>query len=497
MATPNAFERLSPNQEVEVYAGQHGDTKEGEGQADISEVLGYFNNRTYDHLLLEDVGLDTENEMTIQATIKAVRRQGGVAFMELVGANPNDKLQVVIAVPKDQRDQFAALELKRGSIVHVTGMLVRRPEEAIRADVAQNYFAEHEFQTTVEGIRPLVQPEKLDSALPWANLVENGLLTRENYGEIIRMPEFIRVMRLREDLKATFLSHFKGRGFTEFTVPSLTGSVAESGAEVFRVKGRDHNLALNQSPQQMKQIMAAMYGRVVAVGEFFRDDPSFTAHHLAEFTGLDAEIQLNYENKWQAMGQVMYELEQVVRAMVAIMGNHEQAFADNGAQPPELPETTFPIISYQDAMAIVRAENPEVTDFNRTAEGIIARKVKEATGSDFYFLVGFPSADKPFYTDIVEEDPTTSYSFDLIYRGVEISSGGLRINDANFLRQRLAEKGFTDVEQFADYLDNFERGSAQTGGFGMGLERFVANTLGGLNVRLATLFPKNAKMALG
>jgi aspartyl/asparaginyl-tRNA synthetase len=183
--------------------------------------------------------------------------------------------------------------------------------------------------------------------------------------------------------------------------------------------------------------------------------------------------------------------------MVGELANHPQALAENHAELPNIPKQGIPIISFEDAMEMVKNDpnNPGIITFNRIAEGIVAKFVKEKTDSDFYYIIGFPADEKPFYVDLADAD--TTYSFDLVYRGVEISSGGLRINDPALLRERLRVKGFTDLRQFKDYFDVFERGSIQTGGFGLGLERFVANSLGGLNVRLTTLFPKTAKTAIG
>jgi nondiscriminating aspartyl-tRNA synthetase len=419
-----------------------------------------------------------------------------VAFIDLQSVNGSDILQIVVDVPAGEaRETFKNMSLKVGSIIQIKGQLVRRPENAVTQSVIENGFSEVEMQAQVADINLVINPEKSRSALPWKGLVESGLLTPEFYGEVLRMQEFRRLMLFRESISNVFIEHFKIEGFTEITVPALTSSVAESGAEVFKVLGKGGELALNQSPQQLKQAMAAIYEKVVAKGQFFRDDPSFTAHHLAEFTGLDVEMQIRYENKWQAMGDVMKQLENVVRSMVDEMDNHKQTLKDNDAEVPVIPEEGIPIISFEDAMYLVKNQDPELTSFNRAAEGIVAEAIKVETGSDFYFIINFPADEKPFYTDITGDGG--SYSFDLIYRGVEISSGGLRINDPNLLKQRLAEKGFDDLSAYQAYFDIFERGTAPTGGFGLGLERFVANSLGGLNVRLTTLYPKNARTILG
>lgn len=429
--------------------------------------------------------------ITVKGNIEDVRKQGGVSFIQVGGSNPDLSLQIVVLTPKgEKRELFASLGLQKGSIVSITGELKQREPQNIKAeDVVVNYFAQFELVVDPSEIQAQSHPEVPVQGLRWEDVVNGGLLRPELYGEILRMREFQRVIQLRHDLGSTFTSHFIQKGFQRIDVPALTTSVAESGAEVFMVKGKVGELALIQSPQQIKQVMAGIFGKVVWEGQAFRDDPSDTAHHLAEFTGLDIEMQLQHTDKWAAMSDVMIHLQDVIKLLVEEMRQHPQVFAENHSEIPTVPSNGIPVIMFNDALALTKS-----TNFNREAERKLGELVKESTGSSFCFVAGYPDVEKPFYTDVVGDGST--YSFDLIFNGVEIASGGLRIADPKLLRQRLEQKGY-DAKPFETYLDNFGRGTVATGGFGLGLERLVARALGGINVRLTTIYPKTAKAALG
>lgn len=458
----------------------------------ISEVgIDYVIPIEQDFLLLEQINIpeSLDKNISIQATVSKIIKKGSVSFVSVEGSASS--LQTIIETPKGEvREQFQSLNLHEGSVIRVQGILSKRSEENIREDLAESLFGRYEFKSKSSDIEVISQVEKEKIGLKWEDVMK-GHLNSEEYGEIIRMPEFKRIMSLRNSIKESFLGYFTQKGFRPIDVSALTSSISESGAEVLRVNSRAGEMSLIQSPQQIKQIMAGIFGKVVWVGQAFRNDPSVTAHHLTEFTGMDTEFQILTSDKRSGVMSVMSELQGVMTKLVEEINNNQGVIIDNKCVPPKPVTSPFPIIKFKDAIRIA-----ETTEFNREAEKKIAAYIEKTTGSEFYFVTDFPDVEKPFYTDVIEEDPDYTYSFDLIYRGVEISSGGLRINKTADLKRRLVEKGY-DPKDFVSYLDNFSRGTAQTGGFGIGLERFIANSLGGLNVRLTVPFPKTSDLIIG
>lgn len=439
--------------------------------------------------------------VTLRGFVERRSKEGKIIFLNLGGMKPDKRLQIVAEMPTpEQRSFFSSLGIQPGTLIEAIGNLIPREEVNIRSEeVVTNPLAAYELEVKVDPnkvnqIKVLFQPETPKTSLRWETVRENSELLRPDlYGEILRLPEFRRVMKMRWGVRDAFLHHFDNEGFTQIDVPILSSATAESGAEVFKVKGRTgEKLTLIQSPQQIKQTLAGIVGGVFWAGSAFRDDPSFTPHHLAEFTSLDMEMVTQHVDKKIAMHSVMKKLENAMHGIVAEISKHQGCLKDNqGELPTFADDSSISVISYDQALAYAQRITGAET-FNRKAEQVVGDYVKTKTGSDFYFITGFPKEEKPFYTDFEGE---TSYSFDLIYRGLEIASGGLRIADPSLLKQRLKEGGY-DVSKFESYLDNFSRGTQQTGGFGLGLERIISKTLG-INSRLTTLYPKTAQTILG
>lgn len=467
----------------------------------VSPILERLEVSRPDFIFVDQLQPEQLGPVTLRGLVERRSKTGKMAFTNLGGMDPDRRLQVVAEMPtSEKRSFFNTLGIQPGTIIEVTGSIIPRGEINIRPEeVATNPLAAYELNIKIDPnnanlIRVLFQPEIPNTGLRWETVRKNTeLLKPDLYGEILRLPEFRRVMKMRRGIRDTFLHHFSNERFTQIDVPVLASATAESGAEVFKVKGHaGEQLTLIQSPQQIKQLLAGIESGVFWTGSVFRDDPSFTPHHLAEFTGLDMEMITQHTDKNIAMRSVMSKLENVMHSIVDEINKHPNSLKDNHAKPPVFAnDNSIPVISYDQALAYARYIAGAET-FNRKAEQAIGDYVKIKTDSDFYFITGFPKEDKPFYTDFNGE---TSYSFDLVYRGLEIASGGLRIADPSLLRQRLKE-GEYDVSKFESYLDNFSRGTQQTGGFGLGLERIIGKTLG-INARLTTLYPKTAQTILG
>jgi len=267
--------------------------------------------------------------------------------------------------------------------------------------------------------------------------------------------------RFRAAARATqaFRSTLDGLGFTEIQSPKIVPAATESGANVFRLNyfGRDAYLA--QSPQFYKQTMVGVFERVYETGSVFRAEAHETSRHLAEYVSLDAELGFVEDHR-----DVMAVVEQCVRAMLEAMGQKAPA--------------EVPVVRFQDVRT---GEEPDLAPEDE-------RRICAEHG-ELVFVEGFPTAKRAFYTH-PSPDPEWSNSFDLLYRGLEIVTGGQRLHRYEDYLAALAARGL-DPAPFAGYLDAFRWGMPPHGGFGLGLARIVAQALGVTNLRETTLFPRD------
>lgn len=253
--------------------------------------------------------------------------------------------------------------------------------------------------------------------------------------------------------------------FTEIQTPKIVASATESGANLFRVDYFGREAFLAQSPQFYKQIMVGVFERVYEIGPVFRAEPHDTARHLAEYVSLDAEVGFIEDH---------HEVMRFAREAVAGM-----AEAAGGVEVPE----EIPWIHFADA-------GVEDVDLAPADERRLGEWARDEHGSDFLFVVGYPMAKRPFYTHPDPERPEYSKSFDLIFRGVEVITGGQRLHRYEDYVAALAARG-ESVDAYEGYLQAFRYGMPPHGGFAVGLERWVAQLVGARNVRETTLFPRD------
>jgi nondiscriminating aspartyl-tRNA synthetase len=285
-----------------------------------------------------------------------------------------------------------------------------------------------------------------------------------------------------------FRSTLDGLAFTEIQTPKFVASATESGANVFEVDYFGRPAYLAQSPQFYKQQMVGVFERVYEVGPVFRAEPHDTVRHLAEYVSLDAELGFVRDHR-----DVLAVLREVLAGMVAAV--HErapEAVALTGADVPVVPEE-IPVIHFRDALALVGApdDEPDLAPEHERALGAWAR---EEHGSDFVAVEGYPMAKRPFYTHPWSgpaDDPERwSNSFDLLFRGLELVTGGQRLHRPSEYNAAIRARG-EDPASYASYLQAFEHGMPPHGGFAIGLERWTGRLTGAQNVREVTLFPRD------
>jgi nondiscriminating aspartyl-tRNA synthetase len=276
----------------------------------------------------------------------------------------------------------------------------------------------------------------------------------------LRHPAVRERFRVSARAVAAFRRTLEGLGFVEVQTPKIVAAATEGGANLFRVDyfGRDAFLA--QSPQFYKQTMVGVFERVFETGPVFRAEPHETVRHLAEYYSLDAELGFVRDHR-----DVIDVVRRVAAAMVEAVG--------------QTPPAEMPIVRFEDVRT---GEEPDLSPADE-------RRICAEHG-ELVFVEGFPTAKRPFYTHPDPARPEWSRGFDLLYRGLEIVTGGQRLHRYEDYLAALAARGL-DPAPFAGYLDAFRYGMPPHGGFALGLERFVAQALGEKNVRETTLFPRD------
>lgn len=305
----------------------------------------------------------------------------------------------------------------------------------------------------------------------------------------LRHPRRRALFRLSSRVMASFREFLGGEGFTEIQSPKLVASATESGANVFEVDYFGRPAYLAQSPQFYKQIMVGVFERVFEVGPVFRAEPHDTTRHVNEYVSLDAEFGF-IENHFT----VMALLNRLIRHIVTQLQVHNAAeLAAVGVTLPQVPET-IPHIHFKDAQQLILERYGEdcrgEPDLAPQHERWLGEWARETYGSDFLFVPGYPMVKRPFYTHPDPNDPTYSNSFDLLFRGTELVTGGQRLHRYEDYVGAL-QRAHYPLEPFVYYLEAMKFGMPPHGGFAIGLERFTMQLAGESNVREATLFPRD------
>jgi nondiscriminating aspartyl-tRNA synthetase len=288
---------------------------------------------------------------------------------------------------------------------------------------------------------------------------------------------------------AGFRAVLDAKGCTEIQTPKIVGSATESGANVFTLDYFGQPAFLAQSPQFYKQAMVGVFERVYETGPVFRAEPHDTARHLAQYTSLDAEFGFITDHH-----DVMALLRDVIAGMA-------QAVADRAAQAAELLEVRLPVVpqvipeldfaAAQELIARHAGWDPRgEPDLSPADERWLGEWAEREHGSDLLFVTGYPMVKRPFYTYPDPDCPERSRSFDLIFRGLELVTGGQRLHRHEDYLTALAARG-EDPAPYASYLAMFRHGMPPHGGFAIGLERWTARLTGVANVRQVTMFPRD------
>jgi nondiscriminating aspartyl-tRNA synthetase len=304
-----------------------------------------------------------------------------------------------------------------------------------------------------------------------------------------RHPARRAVLRLAAGIMAAFRNTLTARGFTEIQSPKIVASATESGASVFKLDYFGRPAYLAQSPQFYKQIMVGVFERVFEVGPVFRAEPHDTTRHINEYVSLDAEFGF-IENHFT----VMALLRDVVAGIISSLSEYYSAELELlHVQMPAVPEE-IPYVHFADAQELIyKLHGVDVRgepDLSPQDERWLGEWAQREYGSEFLYVTGYPMRKRPFYTYPDPQRPEYSNSFDLLFRGSEMVTGGQRLHRYEDYLAALG-KAHLPLEPFACYLEAFRYGMPPEGGFAIGLERWLMQLTGAANVKLVTLFPRD------
>jgi len=298
------------------------------------------------------------------------------------------------------------------------------------------------------------------------------------------------VFKVQEEIVEAFRSYLRARGFSEIHSPKIIASSTEGGSEMFTVNYFGRRAFLAQSPQFYKQMMVgAGFERVFEIGAAYRAELHNTWRHLNEYISLDVEMGfIKDENDLMDLeeGFMKYLFDHLKQSCSRELEMY------NIELPDIIKIPRIPLGEAQNLLLEKYGKKSPSGNLDAEGEILLSKYIKETYRSDFVFLTRYPAAKRPMYTMPDEEEPELTKSFDLIYKGLEITTGGQRIHDYEMLKANMAKFGL-DPENFRFYLDSFMYGMPPHGGFAIGLERLTMKLLGLGNIREATLLPRDMK----
>jgi len=419
-------------------------------------------------------------EVTINAIVDVARQQGKMAFFDF--RDYTGKVQGVVFGKPEVLE--VAKELGAEYAVAITGIVNERPEKMVNADV-QNGDIELEITAITILNASEALPFDMDAEFTIETLLDNRPLT-------LRRKEDQAIFKIQAEIVRAYGEFLRENGFTEFQAPKLVGGDAEGGAEVFKVEYfKDRTAYLATSPQFYKQILVGVYERVFSLATAFRAEKSATSRHLSEYTSLDMEMGFITDHT-----DIMKMESGLMKHIVKNLKEHaSDALETLKIELPKIPDTDImPFMKLREAQELILKETgvdkTSEPDLEPEDERWLCEYAKNNLDSDFIFITHYPVSKRPFYTYEDEEDEGFTKSFDLLFRGVEITTGGQRIHDLETLKSKIEGKGM-NPDDFSFYLQAFQYGIPPHGGWGMGLERLTAKFCGVANVKEATLFPRD------
>ncbi len=411
--------------------------------------------RTYINTLQEK----NEESVFLCGFVDTIRDHGKLLFFEL-----RDMTGTVQCLVREGDDAYeTAKKLRPESTVTIRAIVKERP--------TPSKSNKKQYECVIEEIMLLSLAEEL----PFDKDVKTTIETLfDNRPLTLRSSTVREIFKVQEKIVYLFREYFRKNNFTEFQAPKLTGGDAEGGAGVFRVPYFNHEATLATSPQLYKQILVGVFERVYTVGNVYRAEKHATSRHLNEYTSLDFELGFIDDHT-----DIMKHCEALMRHICENIKGTEKVL---------LPKKPFPVYTLKEAQKIIKV--PPAADLEPQHEMDLCTYAEKEYGSSFIFITHYPVEKRPMYSYEDEAMPGYTKGFDLLFKGIEIVTGGQRIHSYEKLKKSIEKRGLS-VEKFSFYLQAFKYGLPPHGGAGIGLERVTAKLMGLKNIKEAALFPRD------
>jgi nondiscriminating aspartyl-tRNA synthetase len=409
-------------------------------------------------------------QVIVRGWVNALRDQKRVQFVIL--RDETGMAQAVLGkdeTPSALNDEISALTAE--SAVSITGTIVG--DERVKLGGLELKIESLHVDSLADPELPIAEDSALDKRIDWRYLD-------------LRRPDRKLIFEVQTAIEQAMRDFWKQEGFIELHSPKLMGSASESGAELFHVDYFEGDAYLAQSPQFYKQMaMAAGFGKVFEVGPVFRANPSFTSRHDTEFTSVDMELSwidshedvMSVEERWLA------------HVLGAVAASHGEQIRETFGTEVVVPSLPFPRVTLEDAKEMLREQGHNVPgaghDLDPPSERALSALIVDRHGHEFCFVTDYPASVRAFYHMRHEDDPTLTKSFDLLWRGIELTTGAQREHRYEKLIAQAEDRG-VETESIQYYLDFFRYGAPPHGGFGFGLTRLLMQMLGQENVREVT-----------
>lgn len=408
----------------------------------------------------------------LHGAIYKIRRMSGFAFVLL-----RMRDAFVQCVYSEEYASFPLDLLTDEACVRLTAEVVA--EERSKSGYELRLREVRILSTPCEVLPVVINQKRINTSLE--NLLDYRPLTLRNEKERA-------IFRVQAAICAAFREFLNAEHFTEIHSPKIAAIGAEGGANIFKLPYFGKEAYLAQSPQFYKQMMVGVFERVFEIAPVFRAEKHDTSRHLNEYTSVDFEMGY-IESFEEIMAMESRMLCHCISYLSEHCGTELGLLGCTLPQIEEIPQIPFSAAKKWIASAYHR-EITDMLDFEPEEERLLCDLVKKETGSEFVFVTHYPSAKRPFYAMDNPLNIEETLSFDLLFRGLEITTGGQRIHSYREQLEKLRARGMHE-ELFESYLMLHKYGVPPHGGLGLGLERFTAQLLGFENVRNATLFPRD------
>ncbi len=423
--------------------------------------------------VIESATASIGQSITFRGTVHRVRDMSDFSFI-IVRVNRG---LIQCTFQGDTLGDVLRADVKDAMVVEVSGLVHEEPR------------AEHGFEVVLQSISILSKPaEQLPIPLGKKYMGLSLDVDLPLRPISLRHPNKQAVFRIQGAIADAFAAYMIAQGFTHIHTPKIVSAGAEGGANIFKLDYFGQQAYLAQSPQFYKQYTAGIFGRVFEIGSVYRAERHNTSRHLNEYIGLDFEMAYI-----DSMYDVMQEETAMLQYVLAYLQEHcAPELALLHATLPVI--THIPSITFDEAKALMLEKYGHKSknryDLNPDEEVLLCKWATEEHGCEFVFVTHFPSSKRPFYAKDDPENPKYALSFDLLFRGLEITTGGQRIHDYDEQIQKLNDRNM-DATLFESFTMLHKYGMPPHGGLGLGLERLTMQLLNLTNVRDASMFPRD------